>query len=74
MDKKTFSIHNTRTKRKKPVDFRYTNDLTKCDKCNKLYGGFLDCHANHLKSILKGFRKNLFPSTDELLKPSSSLV
>lgn len=32
------------------------------DKCEKLYGGFLDCHANHLKSILKGFRKHFYPS------------
>ena len=32
------------------------------NKCDKLYGGFLDCHANHLKSILKGFRKNFYPS------------
>ena len=31
-------------------------------KSKKLYGGFTDCHAKHLKSILEGFRDNFYPS------------
>ena len=27
----------SRTKRKKPLNFRYENDLSKCNKCNKFY-------------------------------------
>mgnify|MGYP001189791810 FL=1 len=32
------------------------------NKCDKLYGDFINCHANHLKSILQGYRKHFYPS------------
>ena len=45
------------------IKIKYTKQQTVfLNKSKDLYGSFLTCHTKHLKSILKGYRKDFYPS------------